>query len=449
MRTQTSSSLHQQGAALLIVSMLLLFSSSIVVFYLNRGLIFEQKTSANQVRSTSAQEIAEAGIEWATGMLNTPYDIQATNCSLLSTTNVSFRKIYAQTAATTAISSSSYSYPGCKISGTTLTCNCPAIPPTTNNAGTQLVNVANLGTNILPGFTVTFADVPGDNEAVQLTSTGCTAQAGTCKALTTMSGAALTNANAAATTGASDATATISVILKMRPLIRAAPASALTCGTTCALGGSFSVENFDAASNGITVNSGGATTGTSAVSTIPGLPSQNSVVSNDSSLASVAASDPTCSDNKVFKTYFGSTIDQFAASPATKSLTCSSGSDCGSALTQAYADGWRSFYVPDGFQLSGNNTYGSTADPITLVSPGSMALNGNTTVYGLLFSNDSTYDNLGTGALKIHGALLSCKEFKANGNGNILYDPDAIKNLQRSTAVMVRVPGSWRDFQSQ
>ena len=54
---------HQQrGAGALIVTMLLLFGSSIVVFYLNRGLVFEQKVSANQLRSTTAFEMADAGI---------------------------------------------------------------------------------------------------------------------------------------------------------------------------------------------------------------------------------------------------------------------------------------------------------------------------------------------------------------------------------------------------
>lgn len=449
MRHLSSPQKQQKGAALLIVSMLLLFGISIIVFYLNRGMILEQKNSANLVRSTTAQEASEAGIEWATGMLNTPYDIQSSDCSLLSTTNVSFRKIYGQTAPVSTITSSSYAFPGCKIQGNTLTCNCPQQPPQTNNTNTQTINVANLGTTVLPGFTLSFANVAGDDEAILVTSTGCTAQAGACKSSTIASGVQLAAANAASTTGASDATATISVILKMRPLIRAAPASPLTCGTTCALSGSFSVDNFDASTNGVTVNSGGASTGTNAVSTIPGLPKQNSVIPNDTTLANISNSDPTCSSNSIFKQYFGSTIDQFKDSPATKSLTCSSASTCGTDLTNAYADGWRSFFVPDGFQLSGNTTYGSTADPITLVSSGSMTLNGNTTVFGLLFSNDANYNNLGTGSLEIHGALLSCKEFAANGNGNISYDANALRNLQRSTSVMVKIPGSWRDFRIQ
>lgn len=433
MRTNLATK-KQQGAAVLAITMLLLFGATIVVFYLNRGIIFEQKSSANQLRSTSAQEIAEAGIEWATGKMNTPYDIQASDCSLLSTTQVSFRKKYVQTGATTAITAATNVFPGCKISGTTLQCNCPNVPAASAEA------VANLGSNVLPGFTLAFADVPGDAEAVLVTSTGCTSQAGTCKQTTPLS---------AATTGASDATATISVILKMRPLIRAAPASPLTCGTTCALTGSFSVQNFDPATNGITVNSGSASTGTSAVGTIPGLPPSNSVVSGDASLSAIASNDLTCTNNSMFKTYFGSTMAEFSASPATKSIACSSASDCGSKLNTAMNEGWRSYYFPDGLALNNSAPFsqlGSTADPVTIVSPGAIEINGGMDVYGMLFSNSANGGDLGTGSSNIHGAMVTCAGFTSNGNGNVLYDPSALQNLQRTTSIMVRVPGSWRDF---
>lgn len=434
MRTFNVLARQQRGAAVLAITMLLLFGSSIVVFYLNRALIFEQKSSANQMRSTSAQEIAEAGIEWATGMMNTPYDIQASDCSPLATTNMSFRKKYVQTGATTAVLSATNAYPGCKISGSTLTCNCPNIPASTSEA------VASLGSSVLPSFTLSFSNVAGDVEAVQVTSTGCTSQSGSCKPLTPLS---------AATVGSSDATATITVILKMRPLIRAAPPSPLTCGTTCALGGSFTVQNFDPATNGITVNSGGAASGTSAVSTIPGLPPQSSLVTNDSSLSAIASSDPTCTNSNMFKTYFGTTIAQFAASPATKSITCSSASDCGSQLDTAMNAGWRSYYFPTGLALNNSAPFtqlGSSADPVTIVSPTRIDINGNMNIYGMLFSNDATNGDLGTGSSNVHGALVTCAAFTSNGNGNVLYDPDALKNLRRTTSIMVRVPGSWRDF---
>ena len=44
----------------------------VAALFVNRNLIVEQKTSANQYRSTLAMEAAEAGLEWATAMLNKP-----------------------------------------------------------------------------------------------------------------------------------------------------------------------------------------------------------------------------------------------------------------------------------------------------------------------------------------------------------------------------------------
>ena len=67
---QSTGRLLQRGAASLIVVMLLFFVLSLTAAYTSRNLIFEQKTSANQSRSTAAFEAAEAGIEWTLAMLN-------------------------------------------------------------------------------------------------------------------------------------------------------------------------------------------------------------------------------------------------------------------------------------------------------------------------------------------------------------------------------------------
>ncbi|MBK7062119.1 MAG: pilus assembly PilX N-terminal domain-containing protein [Rubrivivax sp.] len=61
---------RQGGAATLIVVMVLFFIMSMVAAYTSRNLIFEQRTSANQLRSTQAAEAAEAGLQWALGLLN-------------------------------------------------------------------------------------------------------------------------------------------------------------------------------------------------------------------------------------------------------------------------------------------------------------------------------------------------------------------------------------------
>lgn len=420
-----------RGAGTLLMTMVLLFSTSIIMLYLNRNIIFEQKTSANQLRSTAALEMAEAGMEWATGMLNTAYDIDA-DCAFLTTTNISFRRKYVQTAwasgsaTATDVLPATTTYPGCKVNGNTLTCNCPAVP----GIGSA---TASLSTDVLPSFTVSFS-ATSDPEAVRIIATGCTAQAGTCTP---------------STTGNSDATATVSAILKLRPLLRAAPASPLTCGTTCAVGGSYSIINRDVATGGILVNAGSTITqgnGTSYTS-IPGQPVESAMVGNDSSLSSLSSSDPTCSNSSMFSAYFGSTIAQYAASPTTKTIpNCSSASTCGGLVDTAYADGWRSFYFPDGFARNNSSgSLGSVNDPVTLVSASGFDVNGNIDIYGMIFSNSANVNDLGTGTADIHGAMVTCAAYDNNGNGTLEFDANVLKGVRRSTGSLVRVPGSWTD----
>ena len=421
----------QRGAASLMVTMVLLLSTSIVMLYLNRSLLFEQKTSANQMRSTMALETAEAGMEWVTGMLNTAYDIDA-NCTFLTTTNISFRRKYIQTkwndltTPTTDVVPATTTYPGCKVNGNTLTCSCPTVP----SSGSA---TASLGTTVLPGFSVAFSTT-SDPEAVRIIVTGCTAQAGTCTP---------------ATTGNSDATATISTILKLRPLLRAAPSSPLTCGTSCTVGGSYNIVNQDVSTGGILVNAGTTITsgaGTSYTS-IPGQPSSNALVGNDTSLSALSSADPTCNNSSMFSAYFGSTIAQYAASPATKTIAdCGSASTCGGLVDAAYNDGWRSFYFPDGFARNNSSgSLGTASDPVTLVTSAEFNINGNIDIYGMVFSNDANVNDLGTGTADIHGALVTCAGYNNNGNGTLEYDSTVLNGVRRSTGTLVRVPGSWTD----
>lgn len=468
---------RQRGAAALVVTLLLLFGLSITVFYLNRGLLSDQKTSATQVRSTTAQEIAEAGLEWATGLLNSPYDI-GTDCLFLTTTQISFRRRYAQTywasatpppatlyESVTAIVPAQKTYPGCKVDGTTLTCSCPALSPATlvvtdpgsaaaaptNRFGTtnETFTTAALGTAVLPGFTVAFSPVPAaiapkspndrqnDPEAVRVTVTGCTAFVNACAPGTV--------------TGASgpDAVAVVTAIIKLRPMLRAAPAAALTCGRNCAPGGSYNIINTDPSTNGITINAGGTITvsGGASTATIPGLPPQNAQVSADASLSALSSADPTCSGSSMFQAYFGSTVAEYAAVPTTKTIpNCDNANSCGGLMNTAYNDGWRSFYFPDGLALNNSAPFsalGSASDPVTLVTPGSFDINGNISIYGLVFSNSASLNDLGTGTANIYGGIVVCRDQSSNGNGTIAYDPKVMTGARRNSALAVKVPGSW------
>lgn len=435
----------QRGAAALIVTMLLLFGSSIIVFYLNRGLVFEQKTSANQVRSTSAFEMAEAGIEWATGMLNTDSEI-TTACAIGATTTQTFRTRYILPAGAASAASVTNTYPGCKLNGTTLTCGCPLV------AGANDEAVPALGTAVEPGFTVIFANVAGDPTAVRVTATGCTAQAGACKPATVTVTPAATNA---ATTGDSDAWAQVSVILKLRPLLRASPSSALTCGTSCAVGGSYNIINTEVASNGYLVNAGTTITsgpGTS-YQTIPGQPTQNALIAGDTSLSSLASSDPTCSASAMFKTYFGTTMAEYAAQTAIVATipNCTVPSTCGALIQAQLLQGKKNFYFPDGMSLNNSAPFTSMGSSganngVNIVSPGDIDINGNITIFGLIFSNSANVNDLGTGTADINGAMITCAGYNNNGNGTLKYDSNALGGPNWRPGPVVRVPGSWRDF---
>jgi hypothetical protein len=418
---------RERGAAALTVTMLLLFTTALAVFYLNRGMVFEQRTSANQMKSTSALEAAEAGVEWATGMLNAPYDI-GNDCAFQTTTNVSFRKRYVMTKWNDATNPTSDivvsdARPGCRFVNGALQCTCPA--PSTAVAPT----IAGTGAS----FSVQFTAVA--DEAVRITAWGCAATAG---------GAVCNPDNSAA----ADANARVTAVVKLKPVLRAAPSSPLTCGTSCTLGGSANLQNDDVATNGVLVNAGTSISTSPGISldTLPGQPTQNALIPNDDSLSALSSTDPTCSNSNMFRAYFGSTIEAYRNTPSTKVLSCSSASDCQSQLFSAYNDGWRAFFFDSDVHLSGNHTLGSAADPVTLVTASALDINGTWDIYGLLFSNSATWNDLGTGTATIHGAQISCAAYSNNGNGTLTYDAEALKNARRFSALMVRVPGSWKDF---
>jgi hypothetical protein len=441
-----------RGLSTLAVTVLLLFSSSIVVFYLNRGIIFEQQTAAHQVRSTLAFETAEAGIEWATGMLNRPNDIQAGDCGLLATTHTSFRRKYIQTGwpGSSNVAVTATTFPGCKVNGTTLYCSCPDVPVTGEAVADPDPLIPNVVGKTLPSFTIAFSNVLDpvtggtDPRAVRMTATGCTAQSGMCKPAT---------AGSSATTGAADSSASVSVILKLAPTLRAVPAAALTCGTSCNVGDAVTITNDEVASNGYLVNAGTRITSGNGTTyaTIPGRPAENALIANDPSLAALSSADPTCTNSAMFRAFFGATLAAYAAAPDTKVIpNCTSASTCGMLVSSAYDDGWTNFYFPDGLSLDGSAPLSvlGTTDPgggVILVTPASIRIDGNITINGMLFSNDSNINNLGTGAVRTNGAIVTCAAYANQGKGTLRYNSNALGGSGLAPGVMVRVPGSWRD----
>ncbi len=427
---------QQRGVGTLIISLVLLISMTLVAFFANKSLLFEQKTSANQMRSTKAFEAAEAGIEWATAMLNNVQYINETNCTTAGTNTQSFRSKYLPYSASAGFTPVSTAFPGCSMSNasgsTVLSCKCPA-------SGTTLASSNN------PTFTVDFKPVnsttlPGatpDKESVLVTSYGCTSAVAPC-------------VPHLLTSTVADAFQSVSVILKLRPALRSVPAAAVTTGGSLQLTSAASkISNTDLDANGTLVNAGGGINSV-AVSgctgsfkdfqtptTLPGTPWQNAMIANDTSLSDLSA-DP----DAMFNTYFGTSIAQFRADASTKNLT-----SCGSVENDyiaAFNQGYRAFYTTCYFQT--NNDLGTEASPVIFVTTDGLKFNGGANIYGLVYGNQATWDEVGVGNGSINGALIVRGNYCANANADYNYRGDLLKNIRGLTGTLARVPGSWKDF---
>ena len=424
----------QRGVAALAVSLVLLFGMTLVAFFVNRGLLFEQKTSANQTRATQAFEVADAGIEWATARLNDNGSLN-TSTACTSTLTTSFKDTYApKVGSPSNLTPPANARAACRITAGALICSCPA-------AGGTL----SVGSSTDPNFVVEITDEPLDPDSIRITSRGCINQSAACTA-----GLA-----------GGDAVATVSVTLKLLPIVRAAPAAALTTGGYAQVCASFNISNASTVANGYLVNSGGqiqmgnstylsgplpntAATcgggGGQTLTTTPGTPLASAMVASDTSLSSIAGT-----SDGMFSAFFGTTLNQFkdiactvtggtAAARATNLLSLYSGSQrC------------RDFWIDGDIQFSGNGTLGSATDPVTMVSSSDMTFNGNYDIYGVVYSDSTSVNALGTGTSNVYGAMITRGDYRNNGNGTIAYDPSVLGQIQ-DRGRMLRVPGTWRDF---
>jgi Tfp pilus assembly protein PilX len=442
----------QRGVAALAVGLILLFGMTLIAFFANRGMIFEQRTSANQYRSTKALEMAQAGLEWAVARINEDRKMQApasaTSCATTGAVTQSFADRYLPLAAVNPAlvgfgTVSALRWPGCSSNPTTgaTTCSCKS----TDGA------YPTYGADDQPRFRVRFDTVAGDIWAVRVTSFGCTGAGVPCDAA-----------------GRPDAVAIVSAIYKMQPTIATAPGAGLIAGTTAVTSGSIRVVNHDPTSGGVTINTGSSVTlgsGTE-VNTLPGTPARSSVLDNDTALLSLAAS-----PDGFFKSFFGVTMDEYKVNSKTyqvkascpagqlRCIQCSGANNCGTAISAAYDSGARQFWSDVDVQWTSNlptkdsqgntiTTLGapSTGDPIVFASSASTEMKGNLVGYGLFYTETATiWDYDGSGTATIYGSFIARSSFdKGSGTLNLIYDPSLFgEGDLRGT--MVRVPGTWRD----
>lgn len=434
-----------RGAAALGVSLVLLFGLTLVVFFTNRAMIFEQRTSANQYRATNAFEAAEAGIEWALAQLNVNGSIASQPASCDPTaTGVTFRERYLVPNMAAKTFTPITGRAGCSISAAGVaTCACPG--------GT--VTSPSLGSATDARFTVQFLPSGVDPTTIELISRGCTAG---------------TNCDEG-TSGLQEAEAVVRVLVKVVPLFPNSPGAGLITGSAAVTGGNLNVINTDVASNGITINAGTVVemgTGTT-VTTLAGTPPRASVLDNDPSLSALTNSDN--NGEAFFRSFLGVGFNEYKSSPQTWYITsgncsatvnpnrctsCSTAADCGSAVSAKINERETQFWSDTDVAFSNGNlpatgTVGTATRPIVFAGDGNVEMKSNLVAYGLFYVASATatenWDYDGSGSAKVFGAFVSRGDFnKGSGTLDLIYDAN-IFGTGDMTGKLVKVPGSWRD----
>ena len=404
--------------------MLLFFAMVLVALFVNRNLVFEQRSAANQYRSTQAFEAAEAGLEWALAQLNNPLRLGADCRPTADPAATSFRTRYltfvrsgatftpatwSQAGVATALR------PTCVRSGSGWACSCPS----------QGLPALDPPPGATPAAAFTLQFLPSTKPGiVRVSATGCTSLAGAC-----LPGAATS----------ADATAKVEVAFGLLAGLRTPPVAAITTrGAFDADAAPLGVHNPDPAT-GIAIHAGTTLAASRARLTPPaGAPMASALVGNDSALAGL-------STDRYFASTFGIDKAGWKNQPAVTRIDCSG--DCSRALATAVGTAADNalIWVNGDLALTGPLTLGSVQHPVVIVASGAVRFDGAVALYGVLYSAALRWDDTRGGAF-LRGAALSESSYQGDGTPEIFYDTAVLAALTGDSGSFARVNGSWRDF---
>lgn len=417
---------RERGAAALVVTMLLFFAMVLTAVFVNRNLVFEQRSSANQYRATQAFEAAEAGLEWALAQLNGTAAI-GDDClpSGAASGGTSFRarhlRVDAARATFTPVTwlnaaTPTPLQPSCVRGASGWSCSCPA-------QGAAALTAPS-GAAPAPAFMLQFQAGPKPG-TVRVISTGCTRLAGACAP------ASGTNA---------DAVARVQVDLGLLGGVRAAPVATLTARGAVNTGTAApGLHNTDPAT-GIAVQAGSTINAAQARVTAPAGSSLGaSLVGNDAALANLSA-------DRFFGSYFGLDKASWRLQPTVAQIDCRS--PCAAALQAAVAAaaGPAMVWVEGDLALAGPLALGSAQAPVVIVVNGNARLDGGVAINGLLYATALTSTGAAGQGAVLRGAAILEADYTGDGAPEFAYDPQVLAALKSSTGSFARVTGSWRDF---
>jgi hypothetical protein len=433
---------QQRGVTTLVVTLVLLLALALLTGQAHRGLMMEQRSSANQLHATQAFEAAEAGLAWAQAQLNhaggvnsacqpnTRDSAQADNGSfsdrMLSWQAPGQGKPQTQTQTQA---------PGLHVrtrveGGTTRPlraacaaqadggwrCDCPDQAEPTWPAPADTI--------ARPGFIVQFSDGPVRG-TLRLSVTGCHEASTHCSPEQPPAG---------------ESRAELSLLLGLVPALLRAPAAPLTTrqdiqAGTAALG----LHNTQPQAGGLLAHAGGDIQADGArLDTVAGEPGALALAAHDTTLAALAP-------DALFITHFGLDRARWVHQPAVRSLPCAV--DCSAALSQAVANGDTLIHLQGDAQLQGPLSLGTAERPLLLVVDGSAHLAGGVQLQGLLYAREIQWQTgPGPGPGLVRGALISEGGYGGTGAPDLVWDRAVLDMLRGRWGTWAPVPGGWSDL---
>lgn len=427
---------HVRGMAALTVVMLLFFVMALVAGYTNRNLIFEQRISANNYRSTKALEAADAGVEWAVAMLNGGRVTTSCQASNVAQDDDFRRRFLADAPEDSLNGPGGYDlawgvnlagrmFPSCINRGGALTCICPS-------ATVRAPDISAPADGVGSAFAVSFL-LPGNEArpgAIQIAARGCASPG---------------LGNTACFSQSSDTPQVDSVFnaLITLGLVRAlpiAPIAALTAGTTIdASAGTLLISNPDR-QTAMAVNAGAGLTpgGADRFEGPSGADRSETtrlVRTNDPTLANLAAAP----NDGWFRSNFGADPIAFSRQPATMMINCDAGCTWDDVANTVASYPRNPIYIRGNLTLDAAGDVGTPQNPVMLVVNGTLTMASGATITGFLHGRSVAWTAAGT----VRGAVMSSSTFTTSSTTTIVYDAPALKTISLRYGSFVRVPGSW------
>ncbi len=451
----------QRGAATLIVVLVLFFIVSLVAAYTSRNLIFEQRTANNQMRSTQAQETAEAGLEWALTMLN--YGRVDDDClPSTNTADQTFRQRYLLVNAEGRVTPVANPSPpvapdppdltaACVFNGTDWNCACPSAGAAYPSAPT--------GTGPAPAFRVRFQTtvlrdivsptLPREPGLVRIQVVGCTR-------LDDAPPSAADRCLDFGREGAfNEGRVSIWHNLVLTGTSTSAPQVALLTRGGVSGTGTFSAYNTSATGSGVTVQSGGAVTGTLQLVGPAGSPGgTNTMITGDTTLSGLVDSADLVvytKEDRMFAAVFNLRPDTFRTQQAAVEIACPGGT-CSDAVVRAKAEhsAGRPLWVAGSLNMTSASDIGTPTEPVLMV------VNGNVTwsvggagskIHGVVYTRTPTWTTAGTG--QINGAAVAESDLVLGTGSNMtfVHDTEVMQRVRWNAGTWTRLPGSWKDYE--